>query len=281
MRNPVTKQQMAPKFLGGELAEVDGKDRRAVLADWLASADNPYFATSVANRVWAHFFGVGIVEPVDDVRVSNPPSNPELFAALGAKFASYNYNFKQLVRDICNSRTYQRASEVNESNQDDEKNFAHALIRRIPAETLLDCISQVTQTSEKFKGLPLGARAVQIADGRSGNFFLKTFGRSDRDTVCACEATTEPTLSQALHLLNGETVERKIRSGATFKELLAGKKAPGECVDSLYLACLSRRPTAEELQRLEAIMKDEPQPADGVHDLFWALLNSREFLFNH
>jgi hypothetical protein len=281
MRNPVTKQQMAPRFLGGPLADVAGKDRRAVLADWLASADNPYFATSVANRVWAHFFGVGIVEPVDDIRVSNPPSNPDLFNALGAKFASYNYNFKQLVRDICNSHAYQRTSEVNESNQNDEKNFAHALIRRIPAESLLDCISQVTQTSEKFRGLPLGARAVQIADGRSGNFFLKTFGRSDRETVCACEATTEPTLSQALHLLNGETLERKIRSGVTFKQLLDGKKTPAENIETLYLTCLSRKPTPEESQRLEAILADEPARADGLHDLFWALLNSREFLFNH
>ncbi len=114
-----------------------------------------------------------------------------------------------------------------------------------------------------------------------GNFFLKTFGRSDRDTVCACEATTEPTLSQALHLLNGETLERKIRGGATFKQLLDGKQAPAESIATLYLTCLSRRPTPEESQRLEAIMTDEPTRADGLHDLFWALLNSREFLFNH
>lgn len=281
VKHPVGGRPMPPKFLGGDSPDVQGKDRRAVLADWLASSDNPYFATSVANRVWAHFFGVGIVEPVDDIRVSNPPSNPELFTALGARFVSYNYNFKQLVRDICNSHAYQRATETNESNQDDTKNFAHGLIRRIPAESLLDCISQVTDSPEKFRRLPLGARAVQIADGNSGNYFLKTFGRSDRDTVCACEATTDPTLSQALHLLNGETLERKIRGGAGFKQLAGAKLPPAETIEKLYVGCLARKPTPEETKRLEAILAQEPNRETGLHDLYWAMLNSREFLFNH
>ncbi len=165
--HPVGGRAMAPKFLGGATPDVAGKDRREVLAKWLASPENPYFATSVANRVWAHFFGLGIVEPVDDVRVSNPASNPELFEALGDKFTAYNYDFKQLVRDICNSQTYQRSSQANASNADDTRNFSHSRIRRIPAESLLDCLSQVTETQEKFQGLPLGARAVQIADGQT------------------------------------------------------------------------------------------------------------------
>ena len=156
---------MPPKFLGGDVPDVKGKDRRAVLAEWLTSPDNPFFATSVANRVWAHFFGVGIVEPVDDIRVSNPPSNPELFEALGQKLVEYNYDFKQLVRDICNSHTYQRSTVRNESNAADERNFAHANPRASAPRMLLDCISQVTETKDKFRGLPLGARAVQIADG--------------------------------------------------------------------------------------------------------------------
>src|SRR6185503_3972400 len=129
--NPVTKQVMAPKFLGGDTPDVKGKDRRAVLARWLASPENPYFAPSVANRVWDHFFGIGIVQPVDDVRVSNPASNPELYQALGEKFTQYNYDFKQLVRDICNSKTYQRSTQRNASNDSDELNFAHSRIRRI------------------------------------------------------------------------------------------------------------------------------------------------------
>jgi hypothetical protein len=157
--------QMEPKFLGGEQPDVAGKTAAPVLAEWLTAPENPYFATNVANRVWAHFFGRGIVEPVDDIRVSNPPSNPELFEELGRKLVEYKYDFKQLVRDICNSEAYQRSFIRNESNEHDERNFAHAGVRRIPAEQMLDCLNQVTETQEKFRGLPLGARAVQIADG--------------------------------------------------------------------------------------------------------------------
>ena len=185
---------MEPKFLGGPKADCNGKDRRQVLADWLTSPDNPFFAPSVANRIWAHFFGVGIVEPVDDVRVSNPPSNPELYRQLGRKLVEYKYDFKRLVRDICNSQTYQRATQTNASNEGDQRNFAHARVRRIQAEMLRDCITQVTETKDKFRGLPLGARAVQIADGATSDYFLTTFGRSPRETVCACDVRTEPTL---------------------------------------------------------------------------------------
>ena len=165
VNHPVGGRVMPPKFLGGEMPDVAGKDRRVVLAKWLASPQNPWFATSFANRVWAHFMGVGIVEPVDDFRVSNPASNPELLEALGKHFTDTKYNLKALVRDICNSRTYQRTTQRNESNAGDERNFAHALVRRIKAENLLDTISAVTDTKDKFDGLPLGARAVQIADG--------------------------------------------------------------------------------------------------------------------
>ncbi len=272
---------MAPKFLGGPVADVKGKDRRAVLAEWLVSPANPYFATSVANRVWAHFFGVGIVEPVDDIRVSNPPSNPELFEMLGAKLTEYNYDFKQLVRDICNSHTYQRTTERNASNESDELNFAHARVRRIKAENLLDCISQVTETKDKFRGLPLGARATQIADGGTSTYFLTTFGRAPRTSVCACDAKTDPTLSQALHLLNGPTVNQKIQKGGVVKKLLDAGKSPDQVIESLYIRCLSRKPTPEEQQKLAEIVSSAPDTQQGLEDVFWALLNSREFLFNH
>src|SRR5204863_288152 len=165
-----------PKFLGGASPDVAGKDRRAVVGEWLASPENPYFARNLANIVWAHFLGKGIIEPVDDVRVSNPASNPELLDALAQKFTEYNYDFRKLVRDICLSRTYQLASTTNDTNAGDDRNFAHAAVRRIRAEVLLDCISQATEAKEKFQGLPLGARAVQIADGRTANYFLTTFG---------------------------------------------------------------------------------------------------------
>ncbi len=272
---------MAPKFLGGPTPDVAGQDRRQVLAKWLASPQNPYFATSVANRVWAHFFGVGIVEPIDDVRVSNPPSNPELFQALGDHFTSYKYDFKQLVRDICNSRAYQRTTARNASNASDELNFAHARVRRVRAESLLDCVSQVTETKDKFPGLPLGAKATQIADGVSSTYFLTTFGRSTRTTVCSCEVRTEPTLSQALHLLNGETTQQKIRAGGLIPRLLAAGRTPDQIVSEIYVRCLCRPATAEESTRLMAIVASAETPEAGLEDVFWALLNSREFLFNH
>jgi len=272
---------MKPKFLGGVEPEVAGKDRRMVLAQWLASPENPYFATSVANRVWDHFFGVGIVQPVDDVRISNPPSNPELYGSLGKKFTEYNYDFKQLVRDICNSKTYQRSTRRNASNDSDELNFAHSRIRRIRAENMLDCISQVTETKDKFQGLPLGSRAVQIADGGTSTYFLTTFGRATRNTVCSCEVKTEPTLSQSLHLLNGDTVEGKIKGGGLIQRALAAGKNPDQVIQSIYIRCLCRQPSAEEMTRLKAAIAGEADPARALEDVFWAVMNSREFMFNH
>lgn len=281
VNHPVGGRAMKPKFLGGAEPDTAGKDRRVVLAEWLASPQNPWFATSFANRVWAHFFGIGIVEPVDDFRVSNPASNPELLAALGQRFTDSKYNLKQLVRDICNSRAYQRSTTRNDSNALDEKNFAHANLRRIKAEHLLDVISQVTETKDKFTGLPLGARAVQIADGGSTTYFLTTFGRATRETVCSCEVKMEPTLSQALHLLNGDTVNTKIAQGGVVAKLLTTRQYPEERVIDLYLRCLSRRPTPEELAKLLPLLGEGPQQAQALQDIFWALLNSREFLFNH
>ena len=279
--HPVTKKAMAPKFLGGALPDTKGKDRRAVLAEWLTAKENPFFATSIANRVWAHFFGLGIIEPVDDIRVSNPASNPELFDALGKKLVEYNYDFKQLVRDICNSETYQRSTIRNDSNEADVRNFAHANVRRVPAEMLLDCINQVTGTNDKFRGLPIGARAVQIADGQTSNYFLSTFGRAKRETVCACEATTDPTLSQALHMLNGAAAHGKIAQGGLVKKLLAEGKTPQDVIQSIYIRCLTRQPNDGEVAKLLAIVGQAPTPEEGLQDIFWAVMNSREMVFNH
>jgi hypothetical protein len=288
--HPVGGRVMKPKFLGGETPDLAGKDRREVMARWLASPQNPYFATNLANIVWAHFFGRGIIQEVDDVRVSNPPVNPELLEELGKKFTEYRYDFKSLVRDICTSRTYGLSTQSNPTNESDERNFSKGTIRRIKAEALLDCISQMTETKNKFQGLPLGARAVQIADGSSSNYFLTTFGRATRATPCSCEVKMDPNLSQALHLLNGDTVTERIKSGGLIERKLKEKVPPAEIIEDLYLRSLSRKPTGEEKEKFQALLAaavpSPPGPPEGdqkkvLEDIFWALLNSREFLFNH
>ena len=281
--NPVTKQRAAPKFLGGVAPEIKpGEDRRAILAKWLTSGDNPYFATNIANRVWDHFFGMGIIEPVDDVRISNPATNPQLLEAMGKKLVEYKYDLRGLVRDVCNSSTYQRAGTRNESNATDDKNFSHSNVRRVRAESLLDIITQVTETKDKFQRLPLGARAVQIADGNTSSYFLDTFGRSPRLTVCAADVKTDPSLSQSLHLLNGPTVEGKIAQGGLINRWLKESLTPQQIIEKIYIRALTRKPTAEETAKLVALMPAEkPEQAKVLNDIFWAVLNSREFVFNH
>jgi len=281
VKHPVGGRTMAPKFLGGDAPEIKGQSRREVLAKWIASPENPYFARNLANIVWAHFLGKGIIDPVDDVRISNPASNPELLDALGAKFTEYKYDFKKLVRDICTSRTYQLSTQPNDTNASDDRNFSHASIRRLRAEVLLDCISEVTDTKDHFRGLPPGAHVVQIADGAVNNYFLTTFGRATRETVCSCEVKTEPNLSQALHLLNGRTVSEKIESGGVVKKLLKEGKRPEEVIANLYLRCLNRPPTTDELGKLKSFLKDEKSQEEVLNDVFWSLLNSKEFIFNH
>lgn len=279
--HPVKKVNMKPKFLGGVEPDLKGEDRRVALSKWLASPENPYFATGLANRVWQHFFGVGIIDEVDDVRISNPASNPELLAELGKRFTGYKYDFKKLVRDICNSRTYQLATTTNESNVGDTRNFARSYLRRIKAEMFLDCISQVTETKNKFPGLPNGARAVQIADGTISTYFLTTFGRPQRETVCSCEVRLEPTLSQSLHLLNGDSTTSRITGGNLIGKRLAEKKTPQQIIEELFVRCFSRKPTAAEMTKLTALIEAETDKKTALEDVFWSLLNSREFMFNH
>ena len=283
MKHLVGGRDVKPKFLGGAEPDVKpGEDRRAVLADWLTSPDNPFFATNLANIIWAHFLGVGIVEPVDDIRISNPPTNPELLDALGKRFIEYNYDFKRLVRDITTSKTYQRTTRPNESNALDERNFSRSLIRRQRAEVLLDAISRVTETRNKFQGLPEGARAVQIADGNVSTYFLRTFGRAERASVCSCEVKMEPNLGQALHLLNGDTTHQRIGAGKVVETRLKAGRSPAEIIDDLFLRCFSRRPTPAERTDLDQAVAEAGDARQQVlEDIFWALLNSKEFMFNH
>jgi Protein of unknown function (DUF1553)/Protein of unknown function (DUF1549) len=278
--HPVGNRVVPPKFLGGEAPDCKGKDRRDVLADWVASPENPYFAHHIANLIWGQYMGRGIVEPVDDVRISNPASNPELLDALAKKIIDYKYDLKRIVRDVCTSRTYQLTTRPNETNELDDRNFAKATIRRMRAEVMLDCISEVTETKDKYRGLSAGSRAVEIADGKTTNYFLTTFGRRDRETICSREEVG-PTLSQALHLINGTTVEQKITQGGVITKLIKENKTPPEIVDELYLRCFGRKPTSEELLKIEPYWGvTEEQPA-VFHDVFWALLNAKEFMFNH
>jgi hypothetical protein len=282
VKHPVTHAVMRPKFLGGDVPEIKGESRREVLARWLTSPQNPYFARNLANLVWAHFLGRGIIEPVDDGRLSNPAVNPELLDALAAKLVDYKYDLKRLVHDICTSRTYQLSTVPNKTNASDERNFSRASIRRLRAEVLLDCISQVTETQDKFPGLPRGAKAVEIPDGNTGNYFLTTFGRATRTTVCSCEVKVDPNLSQALHLLNGITIQRKIEQGEVVKKLLKDGKKPEEVIEMLYMRCLGREPTNEELKKLEGFLQgDDAKPEQVLNDVFWSLLNAKEFVFNH
>ncbi len=278
-QHPVTRQPVPPKFLGGEVPAIEpGVERRQTVADWLTSPDNPWFASTVANRVWDHYLGRGVIHPVDDVRVSNPPSNAELLDALASKLIEYKYDFRRLARDIMTSQAYQRTTRSVPGNEHDSRNFSHALVRRIPATTLLDCLSQVTHAPTKYPSQPLGTRAVE-APNPLNDYFLKTFGKSDRTSACACAETSEPTLSQALHMLNGDSVHGKIVSGKVVKSLLDKKKTPAEVIDALYLRSVCRKATEEEKNQLLSVVNASDDPRAALQDVFWAILNSREFLF--
>jgi len=282
VRNLRDNSVMKPKFLGGETPDIGNRDRREVLAEWMTSDKNPWFAENIANRIWAHFMGRGIIDPPDDVRVTNPPSNPELLEVIGAKLKEADYDLRSLVRDICNSYVYQMATTPRNPASKDERNFAVRGIRRLPAEQLLDAISQVTETNVKFTALPLGARAVEAVDGRTGNYFLDVFGRPARESVCTCERSNDPTLAQALHLINGDTVDRALKQGSNrLDRLLKAEASNQEIVTDLYLAALSRKPTEQEMTDIVGYIEAQENRRHALEDLYWSVLNSKEFVFNH
>lgn len=282
VRHPVGNKDMKPKFLGDDQPEIkSGTDRRAVMADWLASPRNAWFGKNMANIVWAHFMGKGIVEPVDDVRISNPPSNPELLETLGRNFESYGYDLRKLIADICKSRAYQLAAQSNESNKSDTRNFAKSYVRRLRAEVLLDVINKVTDSPDKYSGIPLGSRAVEIVDGNTSTYFLTAFGRSKRGSVCSCEVTVDPNLSQALHLLNGSTVNSKVARAKWLQAMIKNKAKPEEVVNEIYWRCLSRPANEKELAKLKEFFTDPKEYVNSYYDIFWAVMNSKEFFFNH
>jgi hypothetical protein len=280
---PRTGQVMKPKFMGGAVPNIaPGTDRRQVLADWLTSGDNPFFAKSVANRIWYHLQGKGIVDPVDDFRDSNPSANDELLDALAKDFVAHKFDVKHLIRVIMNSRTYQLSAQTNPYNAEDNKYFSHAVTKLLTAEQLLDAICAATEVPEKFAGLPLGTRATQLPDSDVAHPFLKTFGQPARELACECERESDSNLAQALQLINGPTINEKVRNpNNRIGRLLKEKRPEVEMLDELYLSTLSRLPNQENVKvALEHIAR-APDKLKAWEDIQWALLNAKEFLFRH
>ncbi len=283
-RHPRTGQLVFAHALDTKMPTTSQKgDRRPALAAWLTAADNPWFARNLANRLWAHFLGRGLVEPVDDVRATNPPSNPELLDALAAHLVKHKFDVKQLIRAITASRTYQLSSRPNETNAKDEQNYSRALFRRIDAEVLLDMVSQTTGVGEKFAGVPPGARAIQLWDSKVPHYFLKVFGRPVRLSTCECERNAEPAVAQVLHLLNAPEIQAKLsHEGGTVARMVRTHARDGPLVEELYLTFFSRPPTTRERAvALEYLRANAGQRRQAVEDLAWSLLNTLEFVFNH
>ncbi|MBM3290608.1 MAG: DUF1549 domain-containing protein, partial [Candidatus Hydrogenedentes bacterium] len=259
---------MAPKFLGGPAPDCTGKDRRAVLAEWLTSPENPWFAKSIGNRLWQQFFGRGITDPPDDVRVTNPSSHPELEDALAKRLIEVKYDLRAIVRDICNSYTYQMSTQPRNESVTDKRNFAFQSVRRLGAEQLLDAIAKVTESKVKFPALPLGANAVQVADGNSGNYFLGLFGRPARSTVCACERRAEPTLAQVLHLINGDTMTTALNAPeGRLTKLASSQLTPTQMAEDVWLAAYSRTPTPDEQAYVENYLNTAADKKVALEDV--------------
>jgi hypothetical protein len=285
---------MPPQPLdGAAMVSSDTHDRRAVFADWLARPDNPYFAKAAVNRVWSNFFGRGLVDPDDDLRVSNPPSDEALLDWLVADFIAHHYDIKQLIRTIMTSAAYARSSLPVPGNESDTKFLSHYRVKRLPAEVLLDAIAQVTEVPTPFSGYPAGWRSIQLPDSKIENTFLESFGRPARLATCSCERSAEPSMAQALHLANGKTINEKLRSDASIAaKAIAHKDDDCAIVERLFLSSLSRHATPAEKDRMTKVLKDcsaatsdakaiEPSRRQAVEDLYWAVMTCQEFLFNH
>jgi hypothetical protein len=274
VEHPKTKQAVTPKYLDGGLEpDEPEKDIRINLAAWMTDPKNPFFSRAIVNRVWKHYMGRGLVEAVDDFRVTNPPTNPALLNALASDFSSHGYDWRQLARTILNSRTYQLSAEPTESNRSDKLNYSRYYMRRMAAEQMIDTISQVTGIPERFRGFPEGTRAMQVHSARSGAFMLSAFGRPNRDTICEREAV--PDIVQTLHMISGETINGRLAKWQPNPELNDQQQ-----IDSVYLSSLSRYPSASEREQIESRLASQERRA-VFQDVLWAILNSREFLYNH
>ncbi len=280
--NPRSGQAQPPRYLGGAEPKLEpNKDRRADFAKWLTTPDNPLFARSLANRYWSYFFHRGIIDPVDDLRTTNPPINPELLDALTKDFIDNKFDARHLMRRIVTSQTYQRSSAPNDTNKHDVLNFSRAIPRRIPAEALLDSLVQATAVRENFGGAPAGFTAAQLPDAEVTSDFLSLFGKPQRSEACECERDGESNMLQALHLINGNSILRRVTDGnGRVAQLLRQNLADEALIEELYLWSLSRRPTSRELTVAQQHLQTygPQQKTEAVQDLMWSLLNSRDFV---
>ena len=284
MKHPVTGENLSPRAPDGPEATIPvGSDPRAVLVDWMVAPENPLFARAAVNRVWNAFFGRGIVDPVDDFRASNPPSNEPLLDWLAKDFVAHKFDLKHLMRTILRSHTYQLSSAANDTNAGDTRNFSRSYRRRLPAEVLLDAVAQVTGTRENFTGLPEGSRALQTWNHMLSSEFLDAFGRPNSSAECPCERDARPSMVQALHMMNSTKLNTKVTATDGRARLLAASKATeDEIVRDLYLSAFNRPPTAEELALAKrAFTAKDATRQSAAEDILWALLNSAEFVFNH
>ena len=279
VRHPRTNQVMAPKPLDGTAPE-HPLDRRIPLADWLTSHENSYFSRNIVNRYVGYLLGRGLVDPVDDLRSTNPPSNPPLMDALAKHFTGSGYDLKQLIRVIMISRLYQLDSQPTAANAGDTKFYSHFQVKRLPAEALIDAIDSVTQMQTKYRNLPLGTRAIELPDAEYPDYFLNTFAKPRRVSVCECERAPDPNLAQALHTLNGDVLALKLRDAKSrTSRLVAASASHDEIVEELYLAALSRPPSEAELSASRELLAEALSAGEYYQDLLWALVNSKQFLF--
>jgi hypothetical protein len=284
-RNPLTDKTPEPKYLDGDYAKFSAEeDPRQALVDWMVRPDNPLFAKALVNRLWGHFFGRGLVHEVDDLRQTNPPSNPELLDALAKDFVAHKFDVKHVIRTLLNSQVYQLSSEPTEQNRHDRQNFARFYGRRMMAEVFLDAVDQATGAKTRFGGMAASSRAVDLPHEGFGSYFLDTFDRPRRVTTCECERSSGATLAQVLLLANSDEIENKLAAGeGKIAQLLTHKSPMKEVIEELYLGSFSRYPTPQELQTTLSFV-DNAGPngqRQALEDVLWTLINSKEFMFNH
>ena len=284
-RNPRSGQLQPPRFLGGDEPEIPaGVDRRTIYSKWLTSADNPFFARSMTNRIWSYFFHRGIIDPVDDLRTTNPPINPALLEALTRELVDHKFDVRHLMRTIVNSETYQRSSLPTETNAHDDMNFSRAVPRRLSAESLLDSLVQATGVPENFSGAPAGFSARQLPDANVKSDFLALFGKPRRMEACECERDDGSNMLQALHFINGKSILSRVSNAkGRVAQLLRQKDlTDDQLIVQLYLWSLARLPNEPEIELgLSFIKSYEGKRPEAAQDLMWALLNSKDFMLVH